>query len=196
MDILAQHLDNRRAEAAQRARHAEAWMAQGDPADRLLRFDTWARAKLDELLDFTWADTNQVRAREQCRIELERLVLDLWRRGWMLDGRRLARHIEAALADVAAAQRAGRVKEFWPFYVSVVRRYVGTNAEEIQAEAMSAGSHVQGALNALLSAATARSQAKPQPTLTELLAQRRAELSARRRTSQAAAPGAAQGQLL
>jgi hypothetical protein len=187
MDILAQHLDNRRAEAAQRARQAEAWMGQGHPADRLLRFDTWVRAKLDELIDFTWAGTGQVRAREQCRIELERLVLDLWRRGWMLDGRRLASHIEAALADVAAAQRAGRVKEFWPFYVSVMRRYVGTNAEEIQAEALSAGSHVQGALNALLSAATARSPAQSAPSLTELLAQRRAELCARKRAANAAA---------
>jgi hypothetical protein len=188
MDILAEHLDNRRAEAAQRARKAEAWMVQGDPADRLLRFDTWVRAKLDELLDFTWAGTNQVRAREQCRIELERLVLDLWRRGWMLDGRRLARHIESALADVAAAQRAGRVKEFWPFYVSVMRRYVGTNAEEIQAEALSAGSHVQGALNALLRASTPRSTAQPAPSLTELLAQRRAELSARKRATSSPAP--------
>ncbi len=67
-----------------------------------------------------------------------------------------------------------------------MRRYVGTNAEEIQAEAISAGAHAQGALNALLSAATARSTAQPAPSLTELLAQRRAELSARRRTSKIA----------
>lgn len=184
MDVLGQFRDDqveqRRATAAQRARAAESWMAAGgDPAMRLLRFDTWVRAKLETTLDWSWAGENKTRVIEQCRLELERLVGQLWERGWMLDGRRLARHVETALADMATAQAKGRVREFWPYFAAVVRRYVGLNAEEIQAEAMSAGAHVGQALQALLRANPGPS-ARP-PSITELIHQRRAELAARRR---------------
>ncbi len=185
-----------RRDAGQRAKAAEAWMLNGTaPADRLLAFDTWARARLEATLDWAWAGEARARRIEQCRVELERLVVELWRRGWQLDGRRLARHIDAALADVAAAQAAGRVRDFWPFYSGVLRRYVGTNAEEIRAEALTAGSHVQQALGAILRAAAGRPVPDSGPSMTELVSQRRSELAARRR-SEAAAVAPADPQLL
>jgi hypothetical protein len=193
MDVLGQQLDQRedpvriRADAETRARGAEAWMLAGaDPADRLLKFDTWVRAKLEGTLDWSWAGAARARRIEQCRAELERLVQELWRRGWMLDGHRLAKHVKAALADVAAAQAAGRVRDFWPFYVGVVRRYVGVNAEEIRAEAMAAGTHVGLAMQAILRASTGQGEATPAgPSITELVALRRAELATRRRAEKA-----------
>jgi hypothetical protein len=42
----------------------------------------------------------------------------------MLDGHRLAFHLLAALKEIAAAQDAGRVKDFWPFFCRVIDGYV------------------------------------------------------------------------
>lgn len=152
---------------AERDRACREWMNQAAPAEvRLLRFDTWARRELELRLDWTWAGEQKTKRINQCRIEIEGLVCRLWERGWMLDGKRLAAHLQAALEDVSAAQKAGRVKSFWPFFQSVMQRYVGVNAEEIQNEAMSAGAHVAAVFEQL---------AKKAPTLPELMAQRRAE---------------------
>lgn len=87
-------------------------------------------------VDWSWAGENKTRVIAQCRQELERLVRQLCERGWMLDGRRLARHVETVLADMATVQAKGRVREFWPYFAAVMRRYVGLNAEEIPAEAI------------------------------------------------------------
>lgn len=131
------------ADLARRDAASRAWMNRGVPeAERLLKFDSWVRVELEKRVDWTSAGAGWERRLEQCRIELENLVCALWRRGWQLDGERLAGHIRDALDDVAKAQRAGRVKDFWPFFKAVVDRYVGVNAEEIKEEAMRAGVHV------------------------------------------------------
>ena len=72
--------------------------------------------------------------------------------------------------NIGAAQRAGRVKDFWPFYCRVIDRYVGLNAEEIQTEARSlSGARSLGdVLGPLL-------QRLQSATLPDLIAQRRAE---------------------
>jgi hypothetical protein len=143
------------------------WMSQGQPIEaRLLKFDTWIRAELATRIDWAWAGTAKAKRIEQCRAQLERLVLALWRRGWMLDGAKLAKHLRTALDDVGAAQRAGRVKDFWPFFKSVVDKYVGLNSEEIQAEAMSNGSAVSQVFELLKKSA---------PSLPEAMAQRKDE---------------------
>jgi hypothetical protein len=149
MDILGDHLDSRdatmRAAGHQRARDTSLllWLNNGiEPETRLLKFDAWARQELTLRIDWAWAGSSRPHRIEQCRLMLERLVLDLWRRGWMLDGHRLAKHITTCLDDIAAAQKADRVKEFWPFFKSVVNRYVGVNSEELQVEALQAGVHV------------------------------------------------------
>lgn len=154
------------------------WQTSQPPEDRLLKFDRWLAGELSQRLLWPADPKQAARQVQQCRIEMERLVLDLWRRGWLLDGHRLARHIRAALDDVGAAQRAGRVMDFWPFFRRIIQSYVGINAEEIQREAISIGSQVGQVLAGI----------KHQtPTIPELIAQRREEtlrekLARRRRT--------------
>jgi hypothetical protein len=162
-----------RADRHQEGRPTDDWMFTVlAPEERLLRFDSWARRQLAERLQ--WPDEPRLRAKliEQCRVKLERLVIDLWRRGWMLDGQRLARHLLTALDDIAAAQAAGRIQAFWPFFCRVFEGYVGLNAEEIQAEArLVAGARPIGSI---LSSIIERQQSRG-PSLPELVAQRRDE---------------------
>ena len=174
----------------QEGRPADDWMLPIlAPEQRLLKFDTWLRRKLAERLFWPSDPPRKAKLIEQCRVKLERLVIDLWRRGWLLDGQRLAKHILAALDDIAAAQAAGRVKEFWPFFCRVVDRYVGLNSEEIQAEARAiAGARPIGSIIAQLGVRSNTSPASP--TLPELVAQRREETLrekvSRRRKAEAA----------
>ncbi len=164
-DRLARARDLERRDAAMRA-----WLQNGtSPAARLLRFDGWVRLELAARIDWAWAGELKARRIEQCRIELENLVVALDRRGWQLDGRRLAGHITDALDDVAKAQREGRVRDFWPFFKSVVDRYVGINSEEIQQEAMSVGVAAGQIFQQLVKRVPA------DPALPALVAQRRQE---------------------
>lgn len=163
MDVLGQHLDSRdqahRADQAARAasgRNAEIeaafriWLDQGRrPEERLLKFDAWIRAELSTRLDWTWAGPHRQKRIEQCRMHLERLVLRLWQRGWMLDGKRLATHLQDLLNAVAAYQQKGGIVDFWAYFKSASDRYVGQNAEELRDEAMRAGSHIGQIMNAL-----------------------------------------------
>lgn len=143
------------------------WKEQGlSPEQRLLKFDGWMRRKLEMRIDWKWAGADKAKRVEQCRIEFENLVLGFWQRGWLLDGSKLAAHIELVLADISAAQKAGRVQDFWPFFKSVLRRYVGINSEEIRQEAMSAGVAVSDVFSMLQKKAV---------SLPELMAQRREE---------------------
>jgi hypothetical protein len=169
MNVFAACLDTR--EENRQAGHPDDWMVTGRaPEERLLKFDTWARRQLEARLQWPADARRKARQIEQCRVRLERMVIELWRRGWSLDGQRLAKHILAAIDDIGAAQRAGRVKDFWPFYCRVIDRYVGLNAEEIQTEARSlSGARSLGdVLGPLL-------QRLQSATLPDLIAQRRAE---------------------
>ena len=150
-----------------------AWLNQGAaPEERLLKFDAWSRKILADKLDWTWAGEAKGKRIEQCRIYLERIVLELWRRGWMLDGRRLAAHIERAIDAIAAQQKAGKIAAFWPYFQASIERYVGSNAEEIREEAMRAGSHISQALTAVGIHRRATGTSIP-----ELIAQRTEEIS-------------------
>ncbi len=162
----------------------------------MVAFDRWLRAQLAERLDWSWAGEAREKRIEQCRLQVEGLVLALWRRGWMLDGRRLADRLTAMLDAVGKAQRAGQVRDFWPYFRSTCQRYVGLNAEEIQAEARSAGATI----GALVAAITAGGPAKA-ATLPELVAQRadetlRAKVARQRRQEAGCAADARQLPLL
>lgn len=143
------------------------------PEERLQRFDAWVTGQLAARLDWGWAGAHKQRRIEQCRVYLERMVIALWRRGWMLDGKRLAARIEAMLDAVGGYQRAGKVDDFWPYFRAAVDRYVGQNAEEIQRDALAAGAHVSQALAAILAHQPSRG-----PSLPELVAQRAGEVAA------------------
>ncbi len=164
-----------RADRHQAGRPADDWMLLVlAPEERLLKFDAWVRRQLQARISWRGTERQQRKMMEQCRVKLERLVMDLWRRGWLLDGQKLAGHILAALDDIAAAQRAGRVKDFWPFFCRVVDRYVGINSEEIQAEARAmAGARPMSSILEGLHLGTKPAAAGP--TLPELVAQRREE---------------------
>ena len=166
MNILHQYLNNRE--------HTQDWQHTEQPAEaRLLKFDSWARHELTTRLNWDWAGEHKARRIEQARIYLERLVLDLWRRGWMLDGQRLAARITAMLDTVAAYQQAGKVRDFWPYYRAAVDRYVGLNSEELQAETWRCGGAIGQALAALLKQG---GQQQRGPALPELIAQRTDEV--------------------
>jgi hypothetical protein len=142
------------------------------PEERLLKFDAWARAKLARRLDWSWAGAAKGKRIEQCRLHLERLVLGLWRRGWMLDGRRLALHLTTCLDAVAEYQHRGEVNDFWAYFKTCVDRYAGANAEELRAEAMRAGSHMHQLMDVL---GAARKPAAP--AMPELIALRADEVT-------------------
>lgn len=202
VDNLEHHLEARRTagrEAAKRASRGDLPAVGGAPEDRILKFDAWVRNELRRRL--VWsdrpADAEKVsRLIEQCRIELDQPVLEMWRRGWYLESHRLAGHIRKMLEAVGTAQRAGKVNDFWPYFRAAVRRYVGANAEEIQFEARSAGAHVGVVISAL-----GIGRAPAETSLTELVAQRhdetlRARISAKRKQEQKRAADAAQINLL
>jgi hypothetical protein len=133
MGVFESYLDNRPGKEAGRP---DDWMlAVAAPEERLLKFDTWTKSQLATRLQWPTDERRRIKLLGQCATRLEKIALELWRRGWMLEGKALARHILAALDDVAAAQAAGRIKEFYPFFCRVVDSYVGIHAEEIQAEA-------------------------------------------------------------
>lgn len=174
MNVFAQFLDDRDSAAGDLCGDPlRDWLNEANPPEvRLLKFDAWVSRQLATKLDWTWAGAAKAKRIEQCRVYLERLVLEMWRRGWMLDGKRLAAHIESVLDSVGAYQRAGKVVEFWPYFRACVDRYVGANAEEIRAEAMRAGSHIGNLLSAL-----GVNRPASGPSVPELVAQRAYEVA-------------------
>lgn len=175
MNVLRTLLDEREAAPAPRPGDAEllVWLNKGEaPEVRLLKFDAWVGRQLAERLEWGWAGDGKARRIEQYRVHLERIVLDLWRRGWMLDGEKLAAHITGVLDRIGNYQRAGKVVELWPYYKATVDRYVGANAEELKAEAMKVGAHAGQLLAAL-------GIGKPAggPSIPELVAQRADEVT-------------------
>ena len=159
-------------EQSARRQQGKVDVVEADPAARLIKFDAWVRGELARRIDWSWAGAQRERRIEQCRLCLEQLVLDLWRRGWLLDGKKLARHIEALLDAVARQQKQGKVGDFWAYFQASVNRYVGANAEELREEAMRAGTHVSQLLNVLGMRTTPA--ATPLP---ELIAQRAGEVA-------------------
>lgn len=161
MSVLGSFLDSRDAEPS--------FPPLGRPAEeRLEKFDRWLRFQLGKRIDWTWAgdETAQGRRKEQARNYVERMVLALWRRGWLMDGASLGRHIIAPLDAIADYQKRGTIKEFWPYFCATIDRYVGVNSEEIQVEAKRIGATLGNLLADMV---------KTGPSLTELLARRAEE---------------------
>lgn len=167
MDVFAQFLDERDKDCD--------WRPVNLPREeRLQKFDDWLYLKLRQRIDWSWAGDSVAQGRRigQARLYLERLVLNLWRRGWLLDGSKLAARILAPLDAIAKYQKAGSINEFWPYFCATIDRYVGVNAEEIQRESLQIGASIGHLLGPL-------GLNKPQkgPTLPELLAARASEVS-------------------
>lgn len=155
---------------AERDRAVMAWLQlENPPAVRIVSFDRWCRRELGARLDWAWAGEHRDKRIEQARLALSKLVVGLWRRGFLLDGRRLADRITGMLDAVGKAQRGGKVGDFWPYFNAAVDRFVGQNAEALREETMSAGMHVGQVFQALTR------DLPTSPALPELLAQRASE---------------------
>lgn len=172
MNSIGSFLAQRDAESHARQHQEERDGVHETDVARLTKFDTWVKCELEKRLDWAWAGAQKTKRIEQCRVQIEGLVIDLWRRGWMLDGKALSDVIKAALDDVAKAQKAGRVQDFWAFFKAITGRHVGVNSEEIQMKARSAGATLSQTLNAL----GVKPTAPAIRALPELIAQRREEV--------------------
>lgn len=176
---LPDYLAEREQQSAQERGDAQRDVRQGDirawlvvehkPEIRIASFDRWCRHELAKRLDWAWAGDQKAKRIEQARLALSKLAIGLWRRGFLLDGHRLADRMTGLMDAVGNAQRAGKVGDFWPYFNAAVDRFVGQNAEELREETLSAGMHVGQVFQALT-----RHAAKA-PALPELLAQRASE---------------------
>ncbi|MBL9187882.1 MAG: hypothetical protein JNK23_10410 [Opitutaceae bacterium] len=142
MNFLARGIDDQEARHAAAAEAEERWLRERagiDPAERLASWDAWVRRVLAEALVWPADAARREKLLAQCAAEMTVLARQLRGRGWLLDGKVLAAHVQACLAPIAKAQRAGKVGDFWPYFRAAVSRYVGANAEEIQQQAKRTG---------------------------------------------------------
>lgn len=140
-------------------------------AAALRRFRGRLRATL--LRDFVWPEEEIRRERllAKCARELEVIARQLYSRGWLVNEQRLGELVKACLAPVAAAQRAGKINEFWPYFSRSVRAYVGVNAESIQRQARRDGADVASSMASIIGSMGLRGLPVPAPSLTEIVAE-------------------------
>jgi hypothetical protein len=150
-----------------------------DPAERLLKWDAWLRATLRKTLRWPASQAAAARLAAQRANQVTVMARQLRRRGWLLDGDALARHVCACLEPVAAAQRAGKTGDFRPCFKAPLRRHAGANAEEIQLHARRAGADAGAQpMGAVPAAPGLGSAVKPRgESLTGLITRRADEVS-------------------
>lgn len=128
---LDRQLQIRDAEVAREAHY----LRQFGGVDRRQALIEW-RSEAASLLraSFTWPADAARRERliGQCLGELEVLARALFERGWLLKQPRLMEMVRACIQPIAAAQAAGKIADFWPYFRRSVRAYVPMHAEEIQ----------------------------------------------------------------
>lgn len=190
MNVLGLQLEGREGRQSEQDRADDLWLRERagiDPEERRASWRRWLRKTLETSLQWPKEAAARERLIGQCAAEITVLARQLRGRGWLLDGAALAEHVKALLAPIAKAQRAGKVRDFWPYFGEAVSRYVGANAEEIQAHARRTGADegtqsMAGALAALgLGKAVERS-----PSLTEIISDRDAQVRADKAAKQAA----------
>lgn len=176
MNILQAHLDDREGGRQASAEADRRWLSERggiDPAERLQRWDAWLRATLFKSLAWPSDATAREKLIGQCAAQITTMVRQLAGRGWLLDGEALAAHVRAVLAPIAAAQKAGKIGDFYAYFRAAVARYVGANAEELQAEARRTGTdEAARTVGEILSGLRIRGA-----TMTQLLEQRAAEVT-------------------
>ena len=178
MNVLGQYLEDREDRGRQLAEGEVRWLREGagvDAEERLKQWDSWLMGTLAKSLQWPGDEDARWRLIRQCAAEITVLARQLRGRGWLLDGKALAGHVQDLLAPVAEAQRAGKIGDFWPYFRAVVARYVGNHSDEIAAHARRTGVE-EGAqtLGAVLSGLAVVREA----SLTELLAGRGREIGA------------------
>jgi hypothetical protein len=186
VNVLGQLLDERDDRRRDQAEADDRWMREGagiDPAERLIAWDRWLVGTLEKTLQWPADPVRRAKLVRQCAAEITGLAKQLRGRGWLLDGDALAKHVRTMLAPIVAAQRAGKIGDFWPYFRASIGRYVGGNAEEIQAHARRTGAD-EGAqsFGAVLAGLGITDGARQRgPSLTELLAARAGEVAQAKR---------------
>ena len=180
MNILGSYLDGREDRQRDGVEADLRWMKERggiDPAERLAKWDAWLIATLSKSIAWPSDATKRARLLGQCAAEITVMVRQLRGRGWLLDGDTLAEHVRACIEPIGACQRAGKVGDFWPYFRSAVRRYVGAQAEDLQALARRTGAdestQAMGSLLNGLGLGTAKARG---PSMTELIATRSVEI--------------------
>lgn len=150
-----------------------------DPEERRASWRRWLRKELETALQWPSDPAAKAKLIGQCAAEITVLARQLRGRGWLLDGAALAHHVRALLVPIGKAQRAGKVRDFWPYFSEAVSRYVGANAEEIQAHARRTGADegAQTMAGALASLGIGKA-AERQPSMTEILDAKAADQAA------------------
>lgn len=180
MNILGSYLEGREERQRDEVEADQRWMRERggiEPAERLAKWDAWLIATLSKTLVWPTDATKRARLLGQCAAEITVMVRQLRGRGWLLDGDSLAEHVRACIEPIGAYQRAGKVGDFWPYFRSTVRRYVGAQAEDLQALARRTGAdestQAMGALLGGLGLGTSKARGA---SLTELITARAGEI--------------------
>lgn len=141
--------------------------------DALRSWRAAAARLLAEMLSWPADAARRERLIGQCLGELEGMARQLFDRAWLLKEDRLLDVCRSCLAPIAAAQVAGKIGDFWPYFRASVRRFVPLHAEELQRLARREGGAV-GAADVFAVLAGAMS-AHPSITATEAIGERHAE---------------------
>lgn len=155
------------------------FLQQSAGIDRTAAIRRWrARCRATLLRDLAWPGdtTRRDRLVARCVNDLEIIARHVYQRGWLLKEERLGELVKDCIRPIAAAQRAGKVRELYPYFKAAVERYVGMNAEEIQQAAKRSGADVATSMEALV-AGLGRVIGTPAPTITEMLVERRDQAS-------------------
>ena len=165
----------------------ELWAnARTVPAERLIAFEEWTLEQMRTRL--VWPSDPATAAKQlgQCRTFVAAAVADLGDHGYLFRPRELAALITERLDAIARLQKAGNVRELYPYFRATWQKWVNTSASALREQAMLCGSHVAQITERLL---TRPGAPAPEKSLCELLSDLRREKKQRARA--AGAPAAA-----
>lgn len=165
------------------------FLKQNAGIERRQALRAWRAAAAELLAEtFTWPTDPAKRSRliGQCVGELEVMARQLFDRGWLLKEERLLEVARTCITPVAAAQTAGKIGDFWPYFRAAVRKFVPVHAEELQRLSRREGGAV-GAADVFAAIAGVIGQ-RPAVTATEAIGERQAE-----RMHEACKPAARRG---
>jgi len=150
------------------------YLQQTAGIDRDQAIRRWRRRCRATLLrDLQWPadETRRERLVARCTNDLEVIARHLYQRGWLLKEERLGELVKACLRPIAEAQKAGKVRDLYPYFKASVERFVGLNAEEIQRTAKTSGADVGSSMESLVQG-LGHLLGRPAPTMTEILAEK------------------------
>lgn len=146
------------------------------PAARLVAFESWLLEQLRSRLLWPTDPAAAAKQAGQCRAFVLDAVADLGEHGFLFQPRELAALLIEKLDQIARMQKAGNVRELYPYFRAAWRSWVRCSADDLRDKAMLCGSHVQ----AITERALRSTAAAPAPSLCELAAQVRRERKAQR----------------